>query len=112
MSLVSTTTCGTVANMRCVWASINPGISVRPPPGTCATVTHGGASIAVRDTALMMLPTTRTFEGSVSLSDLPSKILTFSNTKPLDYSACARTGGAAPAAVASNTAANLRKPRM
>ena len=44
-SLVSTAACGTVANMMCVWASISPGISVRPPPAMRVTAAPGGGAI-------------------------------------------------------------------
>ena len=83
MSPVSTATCGTVANMMCVWASIRPGISVRPPPAIRVTVAPAGAAIGAVEIALMTLPTTSTFDGADSRSEVPSKMRTFSKITPV-----------------------------
>ena len=81
-SLVSTTTCGTVANMMWVWASIRPGMSVRPPPSIRVTDVAGGTTMGAPEIDLMTLPTTSTFDGAESRSDVPSKMRTFSKITP------------------------------
>ncbi len=82
MSLVSTTTCGTVSNMMWVWASIRPGISVRPPPWIRVTDVAGGSAMGALEIVLITLPTTSTFDGAESRPEVPSKMRTFSKITP------------------------------
>src|SRR5215472_10373641 len=58
---------------------MRPGMSVRPPPSITVTSASAGDWILPLETRSMMLPRTITLLGSVSLSALPSKILTFLN---------------------------------
>src|SRR5262249_26075010 len=63
--------------MTCQWASMRPGISVRPPPST--TVTPGALSMVPDEMRSIWLPRTRTLLGPESAPCLPSKILTLRN---------------------------------
>src|SRR5215831_14923607 len=84
-------------NIVCQWASIRPGMSVRPPPSITVTLASAGDWILPLETLSMMLPRTITLLGFVSFSALPSKIRTFSNR-------VMATLGAAVAAAASGLA--------
>ncbi len=77
ISAVSTASCDTVANIRCVWASISPGISVRPRPSMTVAP---GAAMAVAPMRVMTLPSTSTLVGPDSASDVPSNTRTFWNS--------------------------------
>ena len=63
--------------MACQWASISPGISVRPLPAI--TVTPGSAAIGSVEMRSMILPLISTLDGAESEAPLPSKMRTFSN---------------------------------
>ena len=63
--------------MACQWASISPGISVRPLPAI--TVTPGSAAIGSVEMRSMILPLISTLDGVESEASLPSKMRTFSN---------------------------------
>jgi hypothetical protein len=81
-SLTSSVCWGTLANMRCVWASIRPGMRVRPPPWIRVTLVPAGAAMGAVEIDRMVLPTTRTLAAGESRSDVPLKIRTFSNSTP------------------------------
>ena len=80
MSPTRTVNCGTEVNIRWTWASIRPGISVRPPPWIRVTDVPAGGAIGPLPMAWMMLPTTSTLDGADSRSDVPSNTRTFSNS--------------------------------
>jgi hypothetical protein len=81
-SLTSSVCWGTLANMRCVWASIRPGMRVRPPPWIRVTLVPAGAAMGAVEIDRMVLPTTRTLAAGESRSDVPLKMRTFSNSTP------------------------------
>ena len=81
-SLLIITMGGSVASMRCVWASIRPGISVRPSPLIRVTSIPAGEAMGPVEIARMVLPATNTLLGSDSLLEVPLKTFTFSNTTP------------------------------
>lgn len=77
MSPVSTASWGIVANMRCTWASMRPGISVRPPPSMIvADALEGTAPAPI---AAIWLLRTSTEVGPESVGDRPSNTRTSRN---------------------------------
>ena len=94
ISLVNATSCGTVATIMCTWASISPGISVRPSPAIRVTSLPAVISIGVVEMVVMVLPVTSTLDGADNRSDLPSKIRTFSNRMAWASSGCAESSSA------------------
>jgi len=64
-------------------------MSVHPPPGIRVTAMPGGSATGAVEIDLITLPTTRTFDGAVSLSVVPSKIRTFSNRTAAGCTFCA-----------------------
>ena len=101
MSAVRMATCGTVANMRWVCASIRPGISVRPPPAMRVSAAPAGGAMGAVEIAWMTLPTTRTFDGAESRSEVPSKTRTFSKSTAAGEASWACAAGAAHATTRS-----------
>ena len=88
-------------SMVCQWASMSPGIRVRPLPAM--TVTAGPAAIGAEEMRSIRLPRTSTLARPDSPVPLPSNTRTFSNS-------VAGTGRAAAAAVAAATGASCAMP--
>ena len=62
-------------SIACQWASISPGISVRPPPSIRVAPSAAIGSVEI---AAMTFPWTSTFDGAESVEPVPSKMRTFS----------------------------------
>src|SRR5262245_23946114 len=63
----------------CQWLSINPGISVRPPPSMSTVLALRSVGIGPVAIRSILFPRTRTLLGPESVPLLPSKIRTFWN---------------------------------
>ena len=107
MSAVSRAICGSVANMMWVWASMRPGISVRPAPATRVSDSPSGAGMAPVEIAWIFLPTTITLTGPVIRAAGASNTRTFSNNVAFGpEGVCAR----APPPPEANNAAKAPLP--
>jgi hypothetical protein len=57
---------------------MRPGIKVRPPPEIRVADVATGSAMLATDIVLITFPTTKTFDGADSLSEVPLKMRTFS----------------------------------
>src|SRR5262245_46503786 len=84
----------------CACASINPGMSVRPPPLTIVTFALRSAGIGDTEILSILLLRTKTFDGADSALPLPSKMRTFWNRMKVGCTSWASTTDAVRQATA------------
>lgn len=108
ISAVISTGIGAAAVVRCTCASIRPGIRVRPPPSMVRVSARRSTGIGLVDILSILLPRTSTLDGADSVSPVPSKMRTFSNSTAEGRIACACTPAAARHPMTRSDFASLR----